>query len=526
MCKDRSNKVIGKIVIFLMLVFSLTIITDEAISQTKAAQKSSPQYGGTLKIISRYPAVNLGIPWEASVGDDITYNAPAVESLMFYDRQGKPIPRLATSWNVSKDLKTLTLSLRKGVKFHDGTDFNAEAAKFCLDSYRTSGKAELKDVSAVDVVDPYTVRLTFNTRFQAHILNSLGGSPGMMVSPAAIKSHDKAWAMKNPVGTGPFKITKYERDLLVRYEKFPDYWQKGKPYLDAIELHFISDPMTCLAAFKAGDGDQIVRIDVQDALDLQASGKFLLDKVAITVTGLAPDGGNPKSPFADIRVRKAVEYAINKEAITKDLYRGLFVPASQIRIPGAIGYNPAVKGYPYNPKKAKELLTQAGYPNGFKTKITYRTADDEKLFVAMQGYLKAVGIDAALEPITMQNFAQMINVGWENSMVRFYIPAGIDNHPGQAIFRNMSRQATLHKSIARSDLFETKLSKAVDELDDKKGKVLFEEISKIASEQELVCPIYIHYAITARTAKVQNEGAGIHQVWGATWTPADAWLSK
>ena len=107
----------------------------------------------------------------------------------------------------------------------------------------------------------------------------------MMVSPSAIKSHDKAWAMKNPIGTGPFKITKYERDLLVRYEKFPDYWQKGKPYLDAIELHFISDPLSCLAAFKTGDGDQIVRIDVQDALDLQASGKFLLDKVAITVTG-------------------------------------------------------------------------------------------------------------------------------------------------------------------------------------------------------------------------------------------------
>jgi peptide/nickel transport system substrate-binding protein len=512
--------------VFLMVVLSLALLVDPAISQTKPAQKSTPQYGGTLKIISRYPAVNLGIPWEPSVGDDITYNAPAVETLMFYDRQGKAIPWLATSWKVSKDLKTLTLSLRKGVKFHDGTDFDAEAVKFCLDNYRTSGKAELKDISAVDVIDPYTVRLTFNTRFQAHILNSLGGSPGMIVSPTAIKNHDKAWAMKNPIGTGPFKITKYERDLLVRYEKFPDYWQKGKPYLDAIEFHFISDPLSCLAAFKTGDGDQMVRIDVQDALDLQATGKFLLDKVAITVTGLGPDGGNAKSPFADVRVRKAVEYAIDKVAVTRDLYRGLFAPATQIRIPSAIGYNPAVKGYPYDPKKAKELLTQAGYPNGFKTKIIYRTADDEKLFVAMQGYLKAVGIDAALEPITMQNFAQMINVGWENSMVRWYIPAGIDMHPGQAILRNMSRQATLHKSIARSDLFETKLSKAVDELDERKGKVLFEEISKIVSDQELVCPIYIHYAISARTSRVQNQGAGIHQVFGATWTPADAWLSK
>jgi len=125
MCKEKFKNVICTLGIFLMLFISLTILVNDAVSQTNTVQKTSPQYGGTLKIISRYPAVNLGIPWEASVGDDITYNAPAVESLMFYDRQGKPIPRLATSWKVSKDLKTLTLSLRKGVKFHDGTDFNA-----------------------------------------------------------------------------------------------------------------------------------------------------------------------------------------------------------------------------------------------------------------------------------------------------------------------------------------------------------------------------------------------------------------
>jgi peptide/nickel transport system substrate-binding protein len=144
MRKRRRINVICILGVFLtLLIFSLTILADEAMSQTKTAPKTSPQYGGTLKIISRYPAVNLGISWEPSVGDDITYNAPAVETLMFYDRQGKPIPWLATSWKVSKDLKTLTLSLRKEVKFHDGTDFDAEAVKFCLDNYRTSGKAEL-----------------------------------------------------------------------------------------------------------------------------------------------------------------------------------------------------------------------------------------------------------------------------------------------------------------------------------------------------------------------------------------------
>jgi ABC-type transport system substrate-binding protein len=390
MCKDSLKGVIRILFgTFLIVVSSLTILVGEVAAQTKATQKNNPQNGGTLRIISRYNPVNLGFPSQPNVPDDITYNVPCIETLLHFDNKGKPIPWLATGWKVNKDLKTLALTLRKGVKFHDGTDFNAEAVKYLLDQYRTSGKAELKTVSAVRIVDSYTVQLDFSPRFQDHILSSLGATPGLMVSPTVLKTHDKTWAMMNPVGTGPFKLVKYERDVLLRYEKFSGYWQKGKPYLDAIEFKFITDPLTGLAAFKVGDADQIIRIDVQDALDLQAAGKYILDKLAISVVGLGPDGGNSKSPFADARVRKAIAYAIDRDAIAKSLSHNLFTTATQIRTPGAVGYNPAVKGYPYDPKKARELLAQAGYPNGFKTKLIYRTADDEKLMVALQGYLKA-----------------------------------------------------------------------------------------------------------------------------------------
>ena len=203
--------------------------------------------------------------------------------------------------------------------------------------------------------------------------------------------------------------------------------------------------MTGLAAFKVGDADQIIRIDVQDALDLQATGKYILDKVAIAVVGLGPDGGNPKSPFADTRIRKAVAYAIDGNAIAKNLSQNLFTTATQIRIPGAVGHNPAVKGYPYDPRKSKELLTQAGYPNGFKTRLIYRTADDEKLMVALQAFLKAVNIDATMDAVSYSQYSQISNTGWENGLIRWYMPSGIDMHPGQGIARNLSRQATLFK---------------------------------------------------------------------------------
>ena len=211
------------------MVFSLTILAAKTMAQTKAEQKTNPQYGGTLRIISKYSPVNIGFPSQPSVPDDTTYNVPCVETLMHFDRQGKPIPWLATGWKVSKDLKTLTLALRKGVKFHDGTDFNAEAVKYLLDLFRASGRAELKAVSSVDIIDSYTIALTFSTQFQDHILSSLGGSAGMMVSATALKTHDKAWSMMNAIGTG-CKMVKHERDsLLPSMKSSTDTGKKGNP---------------------------------------------------------------------------------------------------------------------------------------------------------------------------------------------------------------------------------------------------------------------------------------------------------
>ncbi len=133
---------------------------------------------------------------------------------------------LATGWKIDKDLKSITLTLRRNVKFHDGTDFNAEAVKYLLDQHRTLGGAELKLVSSIDVIDPYTVKLNLS-RFENYLLNALATRPGTVISPTAIKSHDKAWCMVNPVGTGPFRFVKYERDSLLNFEKFQNMAERN-----------------------------------------------------------------------------------------------------------------------------------------------------------------------------------------------------------------------------------------------------------------------------------------------------------
>jgi ABC-type transport system substrate-binding protein/NAD-dependent dihydropyrimidine dehydrogenase PreA subunit len=234
-------KAIYGLTLLLITIFVLLmVLAGESASQTKSSQQPSPQYGGTLRIISRASPVNIGITWVLYFPDDDMMSQPAVERLLDIDDQGNVMPCFATGWKISKDLKSFALTLRKGVKFHDGADFNAEAVKYLLDQYKTLGGAESKLVTSIDIIAPYTVKSNLS-QFENYLLNSLTARPGSVVSPTVFKAHDKAWSMVNPVGTGPFKFARSERGSLLRFEKFPGYWQKGKPYLDTVEFHLIID---------------------------------------------------------------------------------------------------------------------------------------------------------------------------------------------------------------------------------------------------------------------------------------------
>ena len=184
----------------------------------------------------------------------------------------------------------------------------------------------------------------------------------------------KSGARPIPSEPDPFSLSSWEKDVRTTYKKFPGYWQKGKPYLDAIEWIPIYDTLTRLLSLKKGEIDLALSLDPKDVGALEKEGFVVARrKVGAGIMSLVPDSANPSSPWANLKVRQAAQYALDTEALVKTIYHGESEAVNQEIYKGHWGYNPSIVGYPYNPARARQLLAEAGYPGGFKTKLSYRT---------------------------------------------------------------------------------------------------------------------------------------------------------
>jgi peptide/nickel transport system substrate-binding protein len=371
--------------------------------QTSAAPAPSasgltPKKGGILKIggVSSQ-TLSLGYPPSMAGAIDGYASEPCLDTLFTYDKNLNIIPRLALDYKVSDDAKSITINLRKGVKFHDGSDFNAEVVKWNMDSFRATPKPDLKAVTSIDAVDDYTVRLNLSS-FSSILVSSLCGDPGRMISEKAFDANGKAWCEKHPVGTGPFKFVSWDPDVSFKYERWDGYWG-GPVYLDGYWRLIYADATSAEMAFRNGDFD-IFLTSGQTARDLEKTGKynFSISKYGKTPF-LAGDSNNSDSPFKNIKVRQAMSYAIDVKTMCDSLSYGYGIVTNQWSLPGTPGYNPDVVGYPYNPDKAKQLLAEAGYANGFDTTISYFVSDwTTNRSTAVADYLSKVGIRATLVP--------------------------------------------------------------------------------------------------------------------------------
>jgi peptide/nickel transport system substrate-binding protein len=240
------------------------------------------------------------------------------------EQHGSLEPRLATSWDLAPDNSSYTFHLRTGVKFHDGTDFNAAAVKFNFDKCIETKRPQFKDVTSVVVVDDSTVRVNINNWNSMFILNFGSDSdPALIMSPASYQKNGEPWALTHPVGTGPYKLKDYKDKTYIKWERNESYWEKGVPYLDGVETIAIPDYLTMVASLKSGE-IQGAGIDFITAKQVQSDTNFRtwvsFNNLGVALTMNEKD---PASVWYNKKMRQALEYAIDKEKITRSSRRFL-----------------------------------------------------------------------------------------------------------------------------------------------------------------------------------------------------------
>jgi peptide/nickel transport system substrate-binding protein len=486
------------------------------------AMKDSPApvRGGILKGIRGQFPKDISYSPDFSPTDSM-FALPYAERLLDWDEKGNLVPQLALSWDGDPKAKTVIWHLRKGVTFHDGTPFNAEAVKWNFQVALDAGRLfDGQFVKSLDVVDDYTLRMNLS-EYTSMAFENYGWTA--MFSPTAFKVNGgKEWARTHEAGTGPFKLVDFKRDTSIRYERYDGYWRKGFPLLDGIEVRFVPDVMTASMMMEAKEADIWIDTNVvKNILELQQKG-LKVNWGPGMLWALLPNSSNPKSPYANKKVREAVEYALDRPAIAKMLGFGKFEPLTQI-VPSASpayvsGFNPR----PYNPEKAKQLLAEAGYPSGFETKLlAIDYARDAA--IAIQSYLAAVGIRVNVDVADLGRYygALFGPAGWDDLVIA---RSGI-NPDATDLFVHFGPRPMTYRFgfIAKSPEFLALCEKALKTYDQAGVRAAMQQAVRQAGEDAMVIPLYRSAQTNVMQDYVHTDYMKIHTV---TWFSYQDWMDK
>jgi peptide/nickel transport system substrate-binding protein len=388
------------------------------------------------------------------------------DPLIRRDAKGELVPALATEWKLSEDAKTLELTLREGVKFQDGAPFDAEAVKANIEAAKKPGfttTGSLATVESVEVVDPTHVTLHMSAP-RSDMLNILAGEAGMMISPKAIDSPDLE---RKPVGAGPFTVSTYNQSSLV-YDKWDGYWDAKNIALDQINMSFLLDEQARLRAIKSGQADAgPIRSNQKE--EAKAAGLEFTEGNAAFVYGLMLN--TDRSELGNPLVRKALIHAIDRDAINKAFFDGDCTPVVQPFPPDFWAHVDGLEDSPdgnYDPEKAKQLLVQAGLPNGFTMDMYMGTAPTfQSVAQAIQAQLAKVGIKVKLTAMENTALAAARSKGEFTSsfasiqsgrpdpsqfIQNFYLPGGLFN-PGDfsldGVAENLQKVREVSDTAAR-----------------------------------------------------------------------------
>jgi peptide/nickel transport system substrate-binding protein len=499
--------------------------TSPAPTPTTPTAANIPAKGGIMKFAMTNAPGSFGYPPKIG-GPDNMFARPFFERLLFQDNKGVYQGELASSYNIAPDSKSITFKLRQGVQFSDGTPFNAAAVKWNFDSLIPPKANVLAGVTSVDAVDDYTVKLNMPA-FNNLLLYSLAVDMRLCIaSPTAIQNNGLDWAATHPVGTGPYILKDYQPKTSITYARNPNYWNKDLPYLEGMVGSAMPDAMTQTLALKSGDINILWSAAPASAAQLRDGG-YPLKVVPGTLQSLGGDTANPSSIWADQKLREAVEYAIDKEAICAGPGMGLYQPMYQIAIAGTPDYNTSLTPRKYNVAKAKELLAAAGKPDGFDFTLFLNQSEWRDGLTAVQDYLSKVGIKMNINLITPTVFETNMRQGGKID------PNGTTSLIMEFRGNNLFMADSYLKTTSQYYGFMTK-PKGIDDVinaaeaaKDEAARVQgMQQIGKIVYDSQPFIPLWAQPRIMVTDKIVQNHGFMINDDSMNCNVGFNTWLKK
>ena len=408
-------------------------------------------------------------------------------------------PALAESWEISDDGLNYTFKLREGVKFHDGSAFNAEAVKFNFERmlnkdhpYADTGPFPLafffSAIKEVNAVDELTVQMKLDAPF-APLLSNLAYPTGLIVSPEQVKKHGKDYG-RNPSGSGPFKFAEWESNRRVVLEKNPDHWD-GAPPLQAVVYRPITDANTRVAEMMAGGIDLMVEVPPDNLVQFRDAPDFqVYEQTGPHVWFLILNA--KEKPFDDKRMRQAANYAINKQSLVDNILQGTAtVAAGPVAKAFEWAYNDALEPYPYDPDKARQLIEEAGYGDGVE--VTFYVTeggsgmlDPIPMGTAIQADLDKVGIKAKIETYEWNTYLGKVNPCLEGK-AHLAEMAWMTNDPDTLPFLTLRSEAWPDKGGFNSGYYanpqvDELLNKARASTDQEERAKLYKEMQTLVQE--------------------------------------------
>lgn len=439
----------------------------------------------------RYGEANLTSldPHLARTLYDNTYLYPVFDRLIHYDADGNLEPGLALEWEFLDDGAAFEMTLREGVTFHDGEPFNADAVVANIERGRTKEGSqvanELAIMESVVALDEYRVRIEFSGP-AAPVPLFFADRAGMMMSPA---SFDDPNVDLNPVGAGMYRFVRLLDGELVEYERNPDYWDPDDVKNEILQIVILPDDAARLNALRTGQLDA-TWVD-ESAVESLRGGGFNVE--VISKLGLFHLQLNRSiAPFDDPMVRKALSHAIDREGITEGVLFGLAEPALQAFPPVNVGYNPDIglDAVPYDPDLARQMLADAGYPDGFTFEcVAVNTSGYIARTEAVQAMFAEIGVDMQIRIIAGGEIIPIFYVDQEAPCAS--TPYGGRLDPSQTIGLMFSDTGFLNPGRGTTDRIMEIHREALAELDQSRRQELFREFSQIYVDEAL--NLSLHY---------------------------------